>query len=270
VQGNGTTIEVLHPTPGSSPARLVQDANLKGCAAIAMDPSADPWATAYSANLAPYYTPSGTLISTLSTGTWDGPWGETYAPAFGSGTAAFIVSNATAGTIVRVTPGATPTFDTIISGFSLNTGAAPGNILGAAGLTYDLKSNTLFVVDSNLDRVLAFAGFSTMASNAIAVTADGFSGPSADLARVVFVGPPLNAPLSSAELFNGDLIVANTGDNNLLEISQSGQLNGVQNLDPAGAVGALFGLAVSGTTAATTKIYFNDDNDNTVKVLTVP
>src|SRR5579863_2514622 len=35
VQGNGTTIEILHPVPGSMPTRLVQDKNLKGCAAVA-------------------------------------------------------------------------------------------------------------------------------------------------------------------------------------------------------------------------------------------
>ncbi len=271
IQGNGTTIEVLHPTPGSSPTRLVQDSNLKGCAAVAMDPATDNvWATGFSANLAPYYSPSGTLISTLSSGPWSGPWGETYAPAYGNGVATFIVSDATAGNIVRVTPGSSPTFDTVITGFTLNAGAAPGNILGPAGLTYDVKTNTLFVVDSNQNRLLAFAGYSTLVANAIALEADGsFSGPSASLARVIFAGPPLNAPLSAAELYNGDLIVANTGDNNLVEISQAGQLNGVQNLD-TGAAGALFGLAVSGSTAATTKIYFNDDNANAVMVLAAP
>jgi hypothetical protein len=73
--------------------------------------------------------------------------------------------------------------------------------------------------------------------------------------------------LSAAELFNGNIIVGNTGDNNLIEISQAGLLVGSQTLDD-GAAGALFGLAVSGHTAAQTSIYFNDDNDNTVKVLT--
>jgi hypothetical protein len=270
VQGNGTTIEVLSPTPGSNPTRLVQDPNLKGCAAVALDPTDNSWATAYSANLAPTYDSSGTLVSTLSTGPWSGPWGETYAPAFGSGAASFIVSNATAGNIVRVTPGSPATFETVITGFTLNAGAAPGNILGPAGLTYDLKSNTLFVVDSNQNRLLAFAGFSTLAANAIALQADGsFMGPSGSLARVIFAGPPLNAPLSAAELYNGDILVANTGDNNLIEISQAGQINGVQNLD-TGAAGALFGLAASGGDAGTAKIYFNDDNDNTVKQLALP
>jgi hypothetical protein len=128
----------------------------------------------------------------------------------------------------------------------------------------------LFVVDSNQNRLLAFAGFSTLGANAIALEANGsFMGPSASLGRVIYEGPPLNAPLSTAELYNGDLLVANTGDNNLIEISQAGQINGVQNLD-TGAAGALFGLAASGGDAGTTKIYFNDDNDNTVKLLAIP
>jgi hypothetical protein len=107
VQGNGTTIEVLHPAPASTPVRLVQDPNLKGCAAVAMGPTGDPWATAFVADLAPFYTSAGTLVSTLSGGPWDGPWGEAYAPGFGGAAATFIASNATAGDIVRINLGNT-------------------------------------------------------------------------------------------------------------------------------------------------------------------
>jgi hypothetical protein len=267
VQGNGTTIELLHPKPGSTPTRMVQDPNLKGCAALAVAKDDSPWAAAYSSNLAPFYGPTGSLVSTLSNGPWSGPWGEVYAPAFGStGTASYVTSNATSGTIVRVDVAGT-TFTTIATGFTLNAGAVPGNILGASGLTYDAARDTLFVVDSNQNRVLAFAGYSTLAANAIVVESNGtFSGPSAASARVVFAGAPLNAPISAAQLFNGDLVVGNTADNLLVEISLAGAVVATQNLD-TGAVGALFGIAASGTDASSTKIYFNDDNDNTVKVL---
>jgi hypothetical protein len=267
VQGNGTTIEILHPTPGSHPTRMVQDSNLKGCAALAIASDDSPWAAAYSANLAPFYTPAGNIVSTLAPGPWSGPWGEIFAPAFGpTGTASYVTSNATSGTIVRANVAGT-TFTTIATGFTLNTGAVPGNILGASGLTYDATHDTLFVVDSNQNRVVAFAGYSTLAANAIVVEANGtFSGPSAASARVVFGGPPLNAPISAAELFNGDLVIGNTADNLLVEISQAGAVVATQNLD-TGAVGALFGIVAVGTDASSTKIYFNDDNDNTVKVL---
>src|SRR5581483_1892323 len=144
----------------------------------------------------------------------------------------------------------------------------PGNILGPAGLTYDAATDKLFVVDSNLGRLLEFDGYSTLPANSITLGSDGsFSGPSAGAAHVVFSGAPLNAPLSAAELFNGDLVVENTGDNLLVEITPGGALVGTQNLDN-GAAGALFGIAASGNSLATTRIYFNDDDDNTVKVLT--
>src|SRR5580658_1146125 len=147
VQGNGTTIEILHPAPGSMPTRMVQDPNLKGCAALAIAGNDAPWAAAYSSNLAPFYSPTGALVSTLSAGPWAGPWGETFASSFGpAGTASYVTSNATSGTIVRVNVAGTA-FTTIATGFSLNTGAAPGNILGASGLTYDAAHDTLFVVD---------------------------------------------------------------------------------------------------------------------------
>jgi hypothetical protein len=267
VQGNGTTIEILHPVPGSMPTRMVQAPNLKGCAALAIANDDSPWAAAYSSNLAPFYSPTGALVSTLSAGPWAGPWGEIFAPAFGpTGTASYVTSNATSGTIVRVNVAGTA-FTTIATGFTLNAGAAPGNILGASGLTYDATHDTLFVVDSNKNRVVAFAGYSNLAANAIVLESDGtFSGPSASSASVVWAGAPLNAPISAAQLFNGDLVVGNTADNLLVEISLAGKVVATQNLD-TGAVGALFGIVATGTDASSSKIYFNDDNDNTVKVL---
>src|SRR6202008_2854943 len=59
VQGNGTTIEILHPVPGSTPPRMVQDPNLKGCAALAIANDDSPSAAAYSSNLDPFYSPTG-------------------------------------------------------------------------------------------------------------------------------------------------------------------------------------------------------------------
>jgi hypothetical protein len=267
VQGNGTTIEILQPTPGSAPTGMVLDPNLKGCAALSIGSDGGPWAAAYSADLAPFYSSSGGLVSQLSAGPWHGPWGEIFAPAFGAaGAPSYVISNAGNGSIVRVDLSGT-TFTTIATGFTLNTGAVPGNILGPAGLTYDAASDTLFVVDSNENRVVAFAGYSKLAAGAVVVEADGsFSGPSAASASVLFSGAPLNQPISAAQLFNGDLVVGNTGDNLLVEISPAGKMVAAQNLDK-GAVGALLGIVATGTDASDTKIYFNDDNDNTVKVL---
>ena len=52
----------------------------------------------------------------------------------------------------------------------------------------------------------------------------------------------------------------------ILSGSQVNKLGSRYDLD-TGPVGALFGIVATGTDASSTKIYFNDDNDNTVKVL---
>ena len=58
--------------------------------------------------------------------------------------------------------------------------------------------------------------------------------------------------------------MGNTGDNNMIEIQPSSMtVVGMKSVD-AGAPGAIFGIATSGTSVATQKIYFNDDNTATV------
>jgi len=52
----------------------------------------------------------------------------------------------------------------------------------------------------------------------------------------------------------------------LIELSAAGKVLDVRNVDK-GAAGAIFGIVATGTDAADTKIYFNDDNDNDVQVL---
>ncbi|MEO6835137.1 MAG: hypothetical protein ABI231_04430, partial [Candidatus Tumulicola sp.] len=97
-----------------------------------------------------------------------------------------------------------------------------------------------------------------------------FSGPKASDARVVYSGKPLNGPISSTLLPNGNLVIGNTldaaGTNLLVEIAVNGKLLATKNVDK-GAAAALFGIDSFGSTDATTKIFFNDDNANNVQLL---
>jgi hypothetical protein len=110
-----------------------------------------------------------------------------------------------------------------------------------------------------------------------------FSGPSRSSASVIASpssphgGQLLNAPISAALLLNGNLVVGNadqdlmqndagTNENLLFEISPSAEIVGMKQLD-MGAPGALFGIAAGPDHNGNQLIYFNDDNDNTVKVL---
>jgi hypothetical protein len=267
VEGAGSSIELLHPVVGAKPTRLIAHAALRGCAALVDGPTGAPWVAAYSANDNPIVSPTGALVSTLSNPVWNGPWGQTFSGRSGPfGTSAFYASNAGDGSIVRINvTGGGFTFDKIATGFSVNHGQ-PGNILAPAGLTYQPATDTLYIVDSNVNRVVALTGVTNIPAGGVTVTGATFGGGSAGSARVVFAGAPLNAPISSALLPNGNLVVGNTGDNNLFEITPQGQIVGTKLAD-SGPAGALFGIVATGTSNADTKVYYNDDNDSTVKVL---
>jgi hypothetical protein len=90
-------------------------------------------------------------------------------------------------------------------------------------------------------------------------------------------GQEFNAPLSAALLLNGNVVVGNadqdltpndagTNQNILFEISPTAGVVGSKQLD-TGAPGALFGIAAGRDGNGNQIIYFNDDNDNTVKTL---
>ena len=290
--GAGTTIEDIKPVAGSKPVRISQSADYAGCNSIALNPTAGYiWLAAYTANDNPIVSPAGTEVSNLkSSYAWAQPWGQVFGsptPAAGSTAtppAAFYVSDAMDGSIVQALVSTKPaTYSKIISGFPVSVSATYG-VLAPAGLTYDPSSDTLYVVSSDTSSVLAFSSVSTIPANGITITftpgmstggsyptttaaAFAFSGPNAAQAKVIFSGTPLNYPVSSALLYNGDLVVGNTGDNNLVEIQpSSGTVLGTKSVD-SGAAGAIFGIATSGTTLATQKIYYNNDNTATVNLI---
>ena len=284
VSAAGTTIEDLSPMAGSMPKRIAQDASLAGCDSLALNGASDfIWVAAYTANDNPIFKPTGTLATTLATSfKWMQPWGQIYAaPSMSSGITAnpaFYITDAGNGSIVASSITSTGlVFTTIATGFPTNLASKYG-ILAPAGLTYDPNTDTLYIVSSANNSIIAFSKVSTIPNNGITVTATAtspgvygstaasttFGGPAASQAKVIFAGTPLNYPVSAALLYNGDLIVGNTGDNNMVEINPAtSTMIDTKSVD-TGNVGAIFGIATSGTTLATQKVYFNDDNTNTV------
>ncbi len=270
VQGTGYTIVALHPKPGSKPLLVTDGKTLTGCAALALGPADDIWAAAFSADDNPVLSASGQLETNIKGKDFERPWGQVYAQPT-SGNPAFYESNAADGTIVRINLGSKFTYDVIAKGFAVNHGK-PGSIFGPSGLAYDATGDTLYIVDGANDTVVGFSNVSSISSGGIIVEKGGktFKGPAASDAHLVFAGKPLDGPISSALLFNGNLVVGNTsnpsGQNVMVELTPHGKLLDVRNVDK-GAAGALFGIVATGANAAGTKVYFNDDNDNDVQVL---
>jgi hypothetical protein len=272
VQGTGTEIIALRPIVGSSPTLIVKSHTLQGCNAIATAPTGPIWAAAFKANDNPIVTSGGTVVTALNNGPWHHPFGEAFAPPISAQSApAFYVSNAGDGSLVRVSihPGSTFTFTVIATGFPIN-GGKPGSILGPSGLNYQSSGDRLYVVDGTNNALYAIDDVSSVTTNGIVVNGMSFTGSFASSAHVVFSGAPLNGPISSAILPGGNIALGNTldpdGQNLIVEVSPTGQLLDVKNVD-TGAAGAIFGMVATGTTGSP-KLYFNDDNDNTVKVLT--
>jgi hypothetical protein len=304
-QGQGTTLVGLHPVAsanaGGNPYHIAQAASLLGCSSLSVFPNDSIAATAFSAGMVPVVEPDGSITSPFAADNLAMPWGSAYVAAANGQPAALYVSTA-AGSIDRITLDSLnssnnqTSFAQVVTGFCVS-GAVQGStdsLHAPSGLTYDAKIDTLYVVDTSSYTVLAFAHVSSIPANGITVNGGDctagpptaiptFMGPSASWASVIASpnspngGQQLNAPISAALLMNGNVVVGNadqdltandagTNENLLFEISPTMGIVGTKQLD-GGAPGALFGIAAGPDSHGDQLIYFNDDNDNTVKVL---
>lgn len=224
--------------------------------------------------------PSGTVTTPFSADVFAESWSTIYATR--AGDQVVYISNVKTGAIDRIALNgdAQTSFTEIASGFSTNKGAL-GSISAPAGLTYDAAIDTLYVVDTNANRVAALSNVSAIGTDGVIVSGNKFSGAAAASATVIASGAPLNGPISGELLVNGDLVVGNTldpnGTNLLVEISPPSGVVATKNVD-TGAAGAIFGIVTVPKTvttmgpygpvnAQTNEIYFNDDNTNTVMLL---
>ena len=275
-QGMGTTIVALHPNTGATPVPIADSPKLLGCSALAALPDGNIVATASQANAVQLVSPSGVITTPYAADTFHNPWSVAFANAPNG--PALYVSNSTQGSIDRISlnpDDSQASFTEIATGFSAS--GAPGAILAPSGLTYDGLIDTLYVVDSGTNAVLAFNNVSGMVQDGVAVTvsngSDSFSGANAGSVKVIASGAPLNGPLSAALLPSGNLIVGNTldasGTNLLLEISPSQGVLATRNVD-TGAAGALFGIVIGYDVFGNPVIFFNDDNSNNVQALSLP
>src|SRR5215469_11742269 len=193
VEGQGTTIVGLHPTAGATPYRIAQNPNLQGCNALTVLPDDSISAAAFSANMNPLVSPSGTVNTPFASDTFAKPWGEAYAASSAGHSAAIYVSNLD-GSIDRIelNGDAQTAFSQIATGFCGS--GSPGAIYAPAGLTYDPSIDTLYIVDTSSNSVVAFANASSIAAGGVVVNGacgtvqspptpvPTFSGPSASSA----------------------------------------------------------------------------------------
>jgi hypothetical protein len=199
----------------------------------------------------------------------DGPWDAT---ALDGGSAAdLFVSNVlpgitngqpaatSKGDVVRLTLSLTGDEPRVVAstvvgdGISVHTDPA-ALVVGPTGLALG-PGGTLFVADTVHSRIARIPD-AVFRSSPVDVGAAN---------ATVSANPHLNGPLGLTLAPGGDLIAANGGDNNLVELTESGTVVAVRDVDTADPPGgARFGLV---TTAAPRAVYLVNDDTNTLNVL---
>ena len=283
VAGKGSTIEVLNPKANSKPATFTQNAVLTGCDGDAITESNTVYASGLTSGKASQFNNTGKLTGTYGTpisaplANADAYCGEPYAPED------VYVTDSTTGAVVKmeffeVSGGVKVVLTEVISGFGTNKGTG-WSILGPSGVQYNgthtpsgLCNDTLYIVDGVNNEVVAVSTASNLIKKDEIVVQPGGKTfkclfPSKTCAKVVHMGSPLNAPIASALLPNGNLVVANSkGGNTLVEMTPSGTILATKKIDSS-STAHIFGLLATGKTDSDTVIYYTDTGTNTLQEL---
>jgi hypothetical protein len=280
--GAGTTLEALDPKAGSKPTRFYQDSAIEGCDGDAIAPSDDVYAAGLkSGTVAEFSIPySGTKykVSKKYGSPIAAPLADSVEPVVKMYQGDFVfVGDGKTGSldIFSANPPYGHTLLQGVTGFAVNPKASPGHRLGPSGIQYSDagKIDTAYVVDGVTNTVVAVTKIgNVLVKDEIVVKAGGKTfdckKKKYTCAHLVHAGKPLDAPLASALLPNGNLIVANTEGtaNMLVELTPAGKILDTKVVDKSKNQG-VFGLVAGGTSDSNTVLFYTDTNDNSVHEL---
>jgi len=279
--GKGTTIEVLNPKPHSKPVTFTQSIKVEGCDGDAVTEANQVYGSGMLSGLVSHFDQTGSLKKSYHShievpfADADAFCGLPYAPED------IYVSDSKTGSIVKlefisVSGGKTKATE-VITGFGVNKGSG-WSVLGPSGIQYNsqrtgsLCNDTLYIVDGVDNTVVAVSNASNLlAKDEIVVQPGGkkfkCAHPKSTCATLVYSGSPLNAPVASALLPNGNLIVANTqGGNKLVELTPTGKVLDTKTIDKS-TIAHVFGLLAAGTSDSDTVLFYTDTKTNTLQEL---
>ncbi|HEY1656291.1 MAG TPA: hypothetical protein VGF86_14395 [Candidatus Tumulicola sp.] len=276
--GKGTTLEVFSPNANSKPTTFAQSSKIEGCDGTALTSGNQVYATGMTSKLMVYINQSGQIKQlyskpiTMPIGVGEAPSPHLYAPI------RIYVGNGDTGTIDTVGLGAYGTkLLEIIKGFPVSKGSG-WNAEGPSGLVYscgikppsqkchDKKEDVLYVADGACNGVVSISNVSSLLIKDEITVGAGCKSfkclySSTSCGKLVKSGSPLNKPFAAAILPNGNIVVANSGDNTLVELTPSGTVLGTKVIDKSKTPG-IWGLYAIGTSDANTAIYYTDTNSN--------
>jgi len=272
--GNGTTVELLNPAPGSKPTTFVTDSRFNGCDGAAVTGANHVYAAGQTSGLIAGYDQKAKFIKSYGSPYISAPFSEVDASNPQLYAAEYIYAgDSKNGSIVSFSVNlyGNPNENPGVTGFAVNNGTGWG-VLGPSGLAYYKHADTLYVVDGVKNTLVAIDHASNLLQpSEIVVQPDGKTfkckHPRVTCGKLVYSGSPLNAPVAAALLPNGNLIVANTvGGNKLVEISAAGKLLGTKSVDKS-SIAHVFALHAAGTTDSNTVLFYTTTKDNTVHEL---
>lgn len=274
VNGAGTTVEAIR---NGKPVTIYNEMNAPtasggtvstaGPVAIAFAPNGNLWIANYGLSgtgadgNVQIVTPTGIVSQTFTNPLVVAGWGQAFNGGYG-GKAAFFTVNVNNGTVARiniipVNGKPTFTFDQITPDLG-HMGNNASNIVGPQGMVHT-SDDTLYVADGATNSIIAIPNSTTTGLTS---------------GRVVYQGSPLNQPAGmTLNPLNGDLIVVNQKDNNMIELTTSGKVVAVKTVDltpvnpTTGAGSALFGVVATTDGNGNLVVYFTNDNQNSVEML---
>lgn len=235
------------------------------------------WVPNFSGNNVQVFQPNGNVLVTITNALFNKPWGG----AFNNGVhnpldgavGSFFVANAANATIDRIDiiPTARGTTFRVfqIAQLTMTGNETKIDLVWVPALRIGgrLLTDVLLALDPANNRIAAFPHSTTLNTTTTHGTGKGIT---------VFQGKPLNMPGGIAiNPLNGDLLVTNLNDNNLVEINAViGRVIGIRLLDnvpvdlQSGNGSALFGVAATFDNRGNLVVFFVDDNYNTLNILT--
>ncbi|HKF24105.1 MAG TPA: hypothetical protein VKE93_21210 [Candidatus Angelobacter sp.] len=284
-QGTGSTIVQISPSgafqlfaqidvddlPGKCPGGIGLTTALvvlrSGWVVVGSLPTSDGTSATINVGCLIVLNANGNVVETISGGNIAGPWDMTAAD--GDTTASLFVTNilnntnlnnntpSNSATVVRVVlqvdrPDRPQVVSSTVigSGFPVRFDPA-ALIIGPTGVALDGDQDLLFVSDSLNNRIAGIPNPLTRTS-------------SVGTGVTISEGGALNDPLGMTLAPNGNIIVANGADGNLVEITHDGQQVAKRLVDSSGSppgAGALFGLLAIGN-----QVFFVDDATNFLDV----
>ncbi len=272
--GKGTTIEVLNPTPSSSPVRFFQSEVIEGCDGDAIFDDGTVYGAGLTSGKIAEINRKGVLAKTYSGKTVTDPLSDTAATPPQIFSPLYLYAGTTvSGGILSISLGSygNGLATQVAKGFGVSDGS--GGELGPSGLQYDPRLDTLYIVDGVTNTIVAFSNSSKLLDKDEIIVKSGGKTfkceyPKTTCASLVYSGSPLAAPMASALLPNGNLVVANTQGtaNTLVELTPGGQVLDTKVVDTSSTQG-VFGLVAAGTKDSDTVLFYTDTNSNTVQEL---